>query len=219
MPLPQAGGARGGRFFYPDIAFDPAHPRPLPRAGWEKSERKRLMTRYVALFGSINVGGNRLTMADLRHACEREGLENVETVVASGNVLFDYDERPTDGLEDMLAHLLADRFDIDSFAAVRTREELTQVVAGNPFADGEANLVHTLFLSGAVDQANFAALCAAYAGRGPERLASGDRALYIDYVGGVAGSRLTNGFIERRLGCRGTARNIRSLARILEKMS
>ncbi len=177
------------------------------------------MTRYVAFLGSINVGGNRLTMADLRHAFEREGLENVETVVASGNVLFDYDERPSDGLEDMLAHVLADRFDIASFAAVRTREELTQAISGNPFvADGEENLVHTLFLSAPVEPANFEALCAAYAGRGPERLASGDRAIYIDYVAGVGASRLTNGFIERRLGSRGTARNIRSLTRILAKM-
>jgi hypothetical protein len=32
------------------------------------------MARYVALFGSINVGGNRLTMADLRAAFEAEGL-------------------------------------------------------------------------------------------------------------------------------------------------
>jgi uncharacterized protein (DUF1697 family) len=175
--------------------------------------------RYLALFGSINVGGNRLTMADLRHAFEGEGFENVETVVASGNVLFDYDERPTAGLEEMLAHLLRDRFDIASFAAVRSREELAGAISGNPFAaDGEENLVHTLFLSGAVDADNFAALTAAYAGRGPERLASGDRALYIDYVDGVGGSRLTNAFIERRLGCHGTARNIRSLARILAKM-
>ncbi len=177
------------------------------------------MPRYVAFLGSINVGGNRLAMADLRHAFEREGLENVETVVASGNVLFDYDQRPSDGLEDLLAHVLADRFDIAGFAAVRDRGELAQVVAGNPFlADGEENKVHTLFLSSPVDPGNFAALCAAYAGCGPERLASGDRALYIDYVSGVAGSRLTNGFIERRLGCRGTARNARSLARILAKM-
>ncbi len=178
------------------------------------------MTRYVALFGSIIAGGNRLTMADLRHAFEREGFANVETVVASGNLLFDHDQRPTIGLEEMLAHLLYERFDIASFAAVRSREEMAQAVAGNPFVeDGAQNLVHTLFLSGAVASANFEALCAAYAGRGPERLASGDRAIYIDYVDGVAGSRLTNGFIERRLGCRGTARNIRSLARILEKMA
>ena len=178
------------------------------------------MTRYVALFGSINVGGNRLTMADLRHAFEREGFENVETVVASGNVLFDYDERPSDGLEEMLAYLLQDRFDIASFAAVRNREDLDEAISGNPFAaDGAENLVHTLFLSAPVDPANFAALSAAYAVRGPERIASGSRALYVDYVAGVAGSKLTNAFIERRLACRSTARNIRSLKRILAKMT
>ena len=57
------------------------------------------MPRYVAFFGSINVGGNRLTMADLRAAFEAEDFANVETVVASGNVLFDFPERPTRGLE------------------------------------------------------------------------------------------------------------------------
>ena len=47
------------------------------------------MPRYVAFLGTINVGGNRLTMADLRAAFEREEFAKVETVVASGNVLFD----------------------------------------------------------------------------------------------------------------------------------
>ena len=107
------------------------------------------MSRYVAFLGSINVGGNRLTMADLRWAFEREGFENVETVVASGNVLFDFDDRPTDGLEELFAYMMADRFDIDSFAAVRSRDEVAQVLADNPFAaDGEDNRVHVLFLSG-----------------------------------------------------------------------
>lgn len=177
------------------------------------------MPRYVALFGSINVGGNRLTMADLRWAFEREGFENVETVVASGNVLFDFDERPTDGLEDLFAHMMADRFDIDSFVAVRTRAELVRAVEDNPFAaDGAENLVHTLFLGGQPGPDRFADLLAAYAGRGPERIAPGDRALYIDYVGGAGNSRLTGAFIERRLGYPGTARNLRSLRRMIDKM-
>ena len=178
------------------------------------------MPRYVALFGSINVGGNRLTMADLRWAFEREGFGNVETVVASGNVLFDFEDRPTDGLEELFAYMLADRFEIDSFAAVRSRDEVAQVLAGNPFAaDGDDSRVHVHFLSGEAETASFEKLVAEYADRGPERLALGRRALYIDYVDGVGGSRLTSGFIERRLGCRGTARNIRSLRRILEKMN
>ncbi|MBP6363209.1 MAG: DUF1697 domain-containing protein [Novosphingobium sp.] len=177
------------------------------------------MPRYVAFFGSINVGGNRLTMADLRWAFEREGLGQVETVVASGNVLFDYDERPSDGLEDLLAHMMAERFEIESFVAVRNRDELAAAISGNPFAaDGVENLVHTQFLGSQPSQAQFDDLLSAYAGRGPERLALGDRALYIDFVDGAGNSRLTGPFIERRLGSKGTARNIRSLRRILDKM-
>jgi uncharacterized protein (DUF1697 family) len=175
--------------------------------------------RYVALFGSINVGGNRLTMADLRYAFEREGFENVETVVASGNVLFEFDARPTGGLEELFAHMMAERFDIASFVAVRSQEELAQSISGNPFAaDGAENLVHTQFLGGQPSAVQFDDLISAYAGRGPERLALGERALYIDYAAGAGNSRLTGPFIERRLGYPGTARNLRSLKRILDKM-
>jgi uncharacterized protein (DUF1697 family) len=177
------------------------------------------MPRYAAFFGSLNVGANRLTMADLRWAFEREGFENVETVVASGNVLFDFDERPTVGLEELFSFMMAERFDIASYVAVRSRDEVEQAIAGNPFAvDGTDDGVHTLFLAGQPDAAQFESLAAAYAGRGPERLALGDRALYIYYVEGVGRSRLTGAFIERRLGFPGTARNLRSLRRILAKM-
>lgn len=177
------------------------------------------MTRYVALFGSINVGGNRVTMADLRWAFEREGLTGLETVVASGNLLFDYDERPLEGLEDLFAHVMLDRFDIKSFVAVRDRAAIAQAVEGNPFTGiGKDNLVHTLFLERQPDQAAFDKLAADQALRGLEKLAIGDRSIYIDFVSSVAESKLTSAFIERRLGCRGTARNVRSIARILSKM-
>jgi uncharacterized protein (DUF1697 family) len=178
-----------------------------------------LMPRYVALHGSINVGGNRLTMAELRAAFESEGFSNVETVVASGNVLFDHDERPTHGLEEKLERLVRAKFDMRSIVAVRSADEIRSSIEDNPFTGhGEDAKVHTLFLDGEADPAQFAVLVADHEGRGRERLALGPRALYIDYVDGVGESRLTNAFLERRLGRRGTARNVRSLARILAKM-
>lgn len=159
-------------------------------------------------------------MADLRWAFEREGFANVETVVASGNVLFEFDERPSDGLEELFSHMMVERFDIDSFVAVRSSDELSEAISGNPFADdGAANLVHTQFLELQPAPEKFGRLLADYAGRGAERLALGNRALYIDYVAGAGNSRLTGDFIERRLGCRGTARNMNSLKRILEKLN
>ncbi|MBT0669791.1 DUF1697 domain-containing protein [Novosphingobium profundi] len=177
------------------------------------------MPRYCAFFSSLNVGGNRLTMEDLRHALRREEIDNVETVIASGNVLFDYDERPTQGLEELFAYIMAERFDIDSFVAIRSKDEVRAALEDNPFVGfGEDAQVHTLFLDGEAEPANFEALVAAYTGRGEEKLALGQRCLFVDYVHGVGQSRLTNAFIERRLGRRTTARNARSLGRILAKM-
>ena len=178
------------------------------------------MSRYVAFLGSINVGGNRLTMAELRAAFESEGFSTVETVVASGNVLFDHPERPSRGLEEKLEMLVRQRFGMRSIVAVRNADEVRAAIEDNPFTGhGLDNLVHTMFIDCEVDAAQFRVLVTDHEGRGPEKLASGDRALYIDYVDGVAGSRLTGDFIERRMGCRGTARNVRSLARILAKMA
>lgn len=177
------------------------------------------MPRYVALLGSVNVGRNRLSMADLRRAFEMEGLTNVETVVASGNVLFDHDARPTDGLGEKLAALMLDRFGFASTAIVRSRDELAATLADNPFAaDGVPNFVHSMFLTAQPTTEQFDAMVRRYAGRGPERMAPGDRALHIDYANGVGHSALTGAFIERQLGCKGTARNVRSIARIIAKL-
>ena len=177
------------------------------------------MTRYIALLGSINVGGNRLKMAELREALEREDFEEVETVVASGNVLFSHDERPSEGLAEKIAYIVRDRFGIDSFAAVRSRDELVAAIADNPFRDdGEAKFVHTIFLDRPLDRAAFEAFANAYGGH--ERLAPGKREFFVDFVDGVADSKLDPAMKKAKVlaGRRATARNLRSLQRILDKM-
>ena len=176
------------------------------------------MTRYAAFFASINVGGNRLKMADLREALEREDFEDVETVVASGNVLFSHDDRPTEGLAEKLAHVVRERFDIDSFAAVRSREEVQAAIEDNPFReDGEAQFVHTIFLEQPLDRAAFEAFSKAY--DGPERLAPSKLEFFVDFVEGVGRSKLGPAMSKAKvIKSRATARNLRSLQRILDKM-
>ena len=176
------------------------------------------MTRYVALLGSINVGGNRLLMSELREALEREDFADVETVVASGNVLFSHDERPSEGLAEKIAYVVKDRFGIDTFAAVRSRDELAAAIASNPFRhDGEAKFVHTIFLDQPLDREPFEAFAKTY--EGPERLAPGEREFFVDFVDGVARSMLDPAMKKAKvLKCRATARNLRSLQRILDKM-
>jgi uncharacterized protein (DUF1697 family) len=172
----------------------------------------------LAVFlGAINVGGNRLIMADLCAALTADGFGRVASVVASGNLLMPGPIEP--GLGAAIEASVARHFGITTVALARTRDQVLSAISDNPFAAGDPARVHTHFLETTPTDSAFARLCADHAGRGAETLAIGPGALYIDYVDGVGSSKLTAAFIERRLGCRGTARNLRSLSRIAERMT
>jgi len=176
----------------------------------------------LALLGSINVGGNRIKMVELKAALTEAGFEDVTTVAASGNVILS-DDRSAAEIEPALEELLRDRFGFNSCAMVRTKDEVQAAVDLNPFhgtgvEHGSDKMVHSIFLSRQPDQARFDALLEEHASKGSERLALGDRVLFLDYVHGVGVSDLSSKFLERRLECKGTARNMNSLKNILTKM-
>ena len=107
---------------------------------------------------------------------------------------------------------------------VRTAAQIRSAIEDNPFhgtgpEHGTDKMVHSIFLSQQPDVAAVEAVIAEHSARGSERLALGDRVLFLDYVHGVGVSDLSSKFLERRLGCKGTARNMSSLKRILGKMT
>ena len=56
--------------------------------------------RYVAFLRAINVGGRRMTMAELRLIFTEMGFTDVESFIASGNIMFCADNsRSVEGLE------------------------------------------------------------------------------------------------------------------------
>ncbi len=61
------------------------------------------MQRYIALLGGINVGGHRVKMAHLRALFEALGFEHVETLIASGNVIFETARTDVSALETQIA--------------------------------------------------------------------------------------------------------------------
>lgn len=178
-----------------------------------------MMERLAALLGSINTGGNRIKMDALKAALNKRGFANVETVTASGNVLFDGDLSESLAHAQEMAACLAQDFNIDTFAVVLNAAQLKASIAESPFVDdGADNLVHVHFLEEMSRAQAFDQLKADHEGRGKERLFLGAHGLHLDYVDGVGRSKLTGPFIAKRMGCRGTARNIRSLRRIIQAM-
>ncbi len=180
------------------------------------------MPRYLALLGSINVGGNRIKMVDLKSALEAAGFVDVVTVAASGNVILS-DERDPAMLEIQLESVVQAKFGFKSCAMARSADQVRAAIDDNPFhgtgpQHGSDKMVHSIFLSHQPDQERFDDLLERHKGKGSERLALGDRVLFLDYVHGVGDSDLSSKVLERRLGCKGTARNMNSLKNILSKM-
>ena len=57
------------------------------------------MKKYIAFLRAINVGGHNVRMDDLKAVFERQGFRNVETFIASGNVIFNSDTHDPEVLE------------------------------------------------------------------------------------------------------------------------
>lgn len=110
------------------------------------------MLRWAALPRVINAG-KPLIMADLRAVCERLGMADVSTILASGNVTFTCDA-DAQTIEARLEHAAKVDLELDTTWFVRSHAELAQIVAAAPFPDAIAvrpNHVQVLFHRQALD--------------------------------------------------------------------
>lgn len=96
------------------------------------------MTKYVALLRGIAPMNPAMSNANLRAVCEGMGLENVSTVISSGNVVFETDARDRAGLEANLEAAWPEKLGFESTTILRTKAELEALVELAPFGD----LVH-----------------------------------------------------------------------------
>src|SRR5688500_14117045 len=85
------------------------------------------MPKYVAFLRAINVGGHIVKMDRLRALFEELGFTNVETFIASGQVIFDTRATDTSKLEARIERHLRSAlgYDVDTF--IRTPAELTRI--------------------------------------------------------------------------------------------
>lgn len=167
------------------------------------------MPTYIALLRAINVGGHaKLPMADLRAFFVRVGFDDVQTLLQTGNVVFNGGKKPVASLEHLLETEAAKRLGLQTDFMVRTVQEWKALVAGNPFPDmarRDPSHLLVMFLKGDAEPKRVKALQARITGREAVR-AKGKHA-YITYVDGVGRSRLTNAVLERALGTSSTGRN------------
>jgi uncharacterized protein (DUF1697 family) len=174
------------------------------------------VARQIALLRGINVGGHRkVPMARLRELMAELGYEDVRTYVQSGNVVFTGPDASPEKAARRIEKALGETFGFDVAVIVRSRDELAAVVAADPFgavADDPARYI-VIFLAEEADPERLADVDpAAFA---PEAFALGDREVYLWLPGGMQASRLIKVVSEKRLRAVATARNWRTVERLL----
>lgn len=93
----------------------------------------QVMSRFVAFLRAVNVAGRRVKMDDLRHHFESIGFSEVETYIASGNVVFATPAVSPRSLEKGIEKKLREALGFEVAVFVRTEAELAAIGAYKPF--------------------------------------------------------------------------------------
>jgi uncharacterized protein (DUF1697 family) len=174
------------------------------------------MPRFAAFLRAVNVGGRVVKMQALKSALESMGLDEVESFIASGNLVFS--SKGVKGLDVKIASGLerACGFEVPVF--VRTIEEVAAAAAHDPFPHRDTACFPTYlvgFLSKNLDAA------------GVERISSLETPEDRFHVRGrdfwwlskhhQARSAITGRQLEKALGQPTTLRNVNTVRRMAEK--
>ena len=183
------------------------------------------MPTHVALLRGINVGGhNRVAMADLRTVITSLGHTDVATYIQSGNVVFTSAQTNTAAIAAVLERAIAESLSVRPTVVVLSCNELSQVVADNPYPD-ETNLqcLHAVFRSEDMGADEIAAVAAAVQ-RAKEKGSRDDakvvgRTLYLCTPDGLGRSELAAQLARSggalSTGAVGTARNWATVGKLV----
>ena len=166
------------------------------------------MPVYVALLRAVNVGGTgKLTMADLRAACDGLGFAGAKTYIQSGNVVFRSD-LPEPAVQAKLEQALAAKMGKAPGVLLRSRRQLEDVAArAERFLDAKPNLLLIAFLPEPPPRDALDKLVAPDG----EKVRIDGREIYIHYPNGSGRSKLKLPALRP-----GTARNLNTIRKLAE---
>jgi uncharacterized protein (DUF1697 family) len=176
--------------------------------------------RYAALLRAINVGGRNVKMTELCALFEQARLSNVQSVIASGNVLFDSRAADAAGLERRIETALREGLGYDVATFVRTGSQLDAVIAHEPFDPSDpvldSDTVQVIFTRAPIPPEREAKILAL--GTGYDEFHVFGSEVFWRTRGRSSDSRIKPGAFARAFGDPGTARNITTVRKLADRL-
>ncbi len=176
------------------------------------------MPKYVAFLRAINVGGHVVKMEALRTLFETLDLANVETFIASGNVIFDTKAKNERALQLKIEAHLQQTLGYEVATFLRTTAEVAAIAQYQPFTAAEMQAASAL---------NVALLAEPLIDAAVQKLQTLKTELDDFHVQGREvywlcrakqnESKFTNAVFERALKTKATFRGLNTIARLAAK--
>ena len=171
------------------------------------------MTQWVALLRGMNLGGNRMPMADLRALCEGLGWCDVRSYIASGNLVFRATGTGAGLAQALRAAMRAAGLDVP--VLVLDAPAFRAMLAHCPFPGAAGTAVHGVICwqDPVIDRARLSALIA-----DTETLTVQGRTVWLHTPGGFGTSALAGKLAQVVTGTETTARNLNTLRALAEML-
>lgn len=176
------------------------------------------MTRYIAFLRAVNVGGRTVKMDELRGHVAAAGGHDVETFIASGNVIFSSSVTASATLEQTIETHLKKALGFDVPTLIRTTGEVAAAAARTPYAEKDVAAAGTYvaaFLRRPLDAAGKKGL--ASLATEVDRFVLQGREVYWLATTKQSETKLTIVKFERAVGCAATMRAMTSLKKLAAK--
>ncbi len=176
------------------------------------------MPKYIAFLRAINVGGHTVKMDHLRGIFESLGFSNVETFIASGNVIFESKSKNADALVKMIEKQLKESLGFDVAAFLRTDSELSEITSYMPFPKPQmdsAAALNIAFLSEPLDEKSKKFLLALKTDIDDFHVHG--REIYWLCLKKQSESKFSNAALEKTLGRKSTLRGLNTVRKMAEK--
>lgn len=98
----------------------------------KEDESGTCLRKFCAFLRGVNVKGTAMKMAEVCAVFEKAGMENVSSLLASGNILFTSEKEP-EALPGILERALGEHFQYEAFLFVKDSREIDLLCKDNPF--------------------------------------------------------------------------------------
>ena len=176
------------------------------------------MSKYFSFLRAINVGGHNVKMDALRDLFIAMGFSNVETFIASGNVIFESKEKNTVAWEKRIEKNLFEALGYEVATFIRTPDELSAIVHYLPFPKRQiekAGAFNVAFLKQPPDSAQTKKLQALKTDIDDFHV--NGRELYWLCKVRQSESKFSNAVLERSLGIQATFRGMNTVNKLAAK--